>query len=240
MKRSLAVLTLLFIFTSLLINEASAAKILDVYWEKDGKINVIFDKFPMHWNNWKMYIDGREMSMEGQPGHPIARPNAPIPKATGILIATDPWSTPLYDVKFPCCGTIQFDTRGEGRTNEYYFDLSDQGCRTRGNQCQTPEVEVSSSCDSDECMTRGAASYISYTPPPNTLSIVGTELDAEVYYRSPGENNWKSYDKKTPCSMQIRGNSIQIKLMKPGFRDYISERINVNGYRKINPALEHV
>jgi hypothetical protein len=78
-----------------------------------------------------MYVDGEEVPMEGSPGNAVVRPNAPLDSPpTGLIIGALPWVSPLTDVDFPCCGTIQFYIPGEGLTNEYEFNLIDFGCET--------------------------------------------------------------------------------------------------------------
>lgn len=106
-------------------------KITDVSWDSDMRIiEITLNEFPS-WGNWTMYIDGKEMSMEGGPGKPVIRPNAPLDEPPiGLIIGTLPWVSPLTEVDFPCCGTIQFYIPDEGLTNEYEFNLVDFGCET--------------------------------------------------------------------------------------------------------------
>jgi len=107
-----------------------ATEITDISW--DSNLNVIritLDIFPS-WGGWRMYLDGKEISMEGGEGNPVIRPNAPVDEATGLFVGTLPWLSPLTEVDFPCCGTIQFDIPGEGLTNLYEFNLIDYGCNT--------------------------------------------------------------------------------------------------------------
>lgn len=114
-----------------------AIKITDVSWH-DKIIEITFNRFPS-WGNWKMYVDGKEVSMEGGAGNPVVRPNMALDKPpTGLYIGTEPWATSLADVDFPCCGTIQFDIPGEGLTNKYEFNLVDLGCETASKkECQS-------------------------------------------------------------------------------------------------------
>ena len=114
-----------------------AIKITDVS-RHDKIIEITFNRFPS-WGNWKMYVDGKEVSMEGGAGNPVVRPNTALDKPpTGLYIGTEPWTTGLADVDFPCCGTIQFDIPGEGLTNEYEFNLVDFGCETASKkECQS-------------------------------------------------------------------------------------------------------
>ena len=116
-------------------------KITDVFWNSNMKIiEITLEPFPSAWNNWKMYVDGKEMSMEGELEDSVIRPNAPLDKPpTGLIIGTLPWVSPLIEVDFPCCGTIQFDIPGEGLTNEYEFNLIDFGCKTASEKECTPE-----------------------------------------------------------------------------------------------------
>jgi len=116
-------------------------KITAVFWYSDMKIiEITLDPFPSTWGNWTMYVDGKEMSMKGELGNPVIRPNAPLDKPpTGLIIGTLPWVSPLTEVDFPCCGTIQFDIPGEGLTNEYEFNLIDFGCKTASEKECTPE-----------------------------------------------------------------------------------------------------
>ena len=107
-------------------------KITDMPWDSNMKIiGITLEPFPPAWDNWKMYVDGKEMSMEGELGNPVIRPNAPLDRPpTGLNVGTLPWVSPLTEVDFPCCGTIQFYIPGEGFTNEYRFNLIDFGCKT--------------------------------------------------------------------------------------------------------------
>ena len=107
-------------------------KITDMSWDsKEQIIEVTFDSFPSNWGNWKMYVDGKEVSMKSEPGNPVVRPNAPLDKhPTGLIIGALPWVSPLTKVDFPCCGTIQFYIPGEGLTNEYKFNWVDFDCKT--------------------------------------------------------------------------------------------------------------
>jgi hypothetical protein len=177
-----------------------------------------------------MIVDGNEMRMVGGAGHPNAYPNAPEDIATGLLIATDPWVTSLSEADFPCCGDIQIYT-GQGYTNIYHFEFANEGCHTNsGKQCS----------QADEEGTRGERSYSDYEE-PNVLAIVGNPIGAEVFYRSPGTDNWTKYPLKTPCSINllqngIFGNSIEIKLSKPEYMDYI-QTMKLNGLCQINPQL---
>ncbi len=106
-------------------------RITDVSCDSDmGIIEITLNEFPS-WGNWAMYIDGKEMSMEGGPGNPVVRLNAPLDAPpTGLIIGTEPWVTGLAEVDFPCCGTVQLYIPGEGLTNEYEFNLVDFGCET--------------------------------------------------------------------------------------------------------------
>lgn len=109
-----------------------ATEITDVVWYSDVKvIEITLDTFPSTWGNWTMYVDGKEISMEGGVGNPVIRPNAPLEEPpTGLIVGTQPWVSGLAEVDFPPCGTIQFDIPGEGLTNKYEFNLVDFGCET--------------------------------------------------------------------------------------------------------------
>ncbi len=46
-----------------------ATEITDVVWYSDVKvIEITLDTFPSTWGNWTMYVDGKEISMEGGVG----------------------------------------------------------------------------------------------------------------------------------------------------------------------------
>jgi len=116
-------------------------KITDMSWDSKMKIiGITLEPFPPAWDNWKMYVDGEEVSMEGGSGNPVIRPNAPLDESpTGLIVGTLPWVSPLTEVDFPCCGNIQFNIPGEGLTNEYEFNLIDFGCKTTSEKECTPE-----------------------------------------------------------------------------------------------------
>ena len=107
-------------------------KITNMSWDSNMKIiGITLDPCPSTWSNWTMYIDGEEVSMEGGSGNPVIRPNAFLDESpTGLIVGALPWVSPLTEVDFPCCGTIQFDIPGEGLTNEYEFNLVNFGCKT--------------------------------------------------------------------------------------------------------------
>ena len=107
-------------------------KITDMSWDSSMKIiGITLDPWPSTWGNWTMYIDGEEVPMEGGLGNPVIRPNAPLDESpNGLIVGALPWVSPLTEVDFPCCGTIQFDVPGEGLTNEYEFNLVNFGCKT--------------------------------------------------------------------------------------------------------------
>jgi len=107
-------------------------KITDMSWDsKEQIIEITLDPFPSTWGNWKMYVDGKEMSMQSGSGNPAVRPNAPLDKhPTGLIVGTLPWAGPLTKANFPCCGTMQFYVPNEGLTNEYKFNWSDFDCET--------------------------------------------------------------------------------------------------------------
>ncbi len=48
---------------------------------RDTTTNVIevrIDTFPSTWGNWQMYLNGKEVSMEGNAGEIVVRPNADL------------------------------------------------------------------------------------------------------------------------------------------------------------------
>jgi len=107
-------------------------EITDASWNSESRIaEITLDGFPSTSGDWAMYVDGEEVPMEGGPGNPVIRPNAPLDESpTGLIVGTLPWVSPLTEVDFPCCGSIQFYIPGEGLTNEYEFNLIDFGCKT--------------------------------------------------------------------------------------------------------------
>jgi hypothetical protein len=109
-----------------------ATEITDMSWDSNmGIIGIALDECPSTWGNWRIYMDGIEIPMEGRAGNPVVRPNAPLDEPpTGLFVGTEPWVTGLENVDFPCCGTIQFDIPGEGLTNQYKFNFVDLGCET--------------------------------------------------------------------------------------------------------------
>jgi|LGVF01.2.fsa_nt_gb uncharacterized protein YuzB (UPF0349 family) len=107
-------------------------KITDMSWDSNQKIiEITLDPCPSTWSNWTMYIDSEEVSMEDESGNLAVRPNASLDESpTGLIVGALPWVSPLTEINFPCCGTIQFDIPGEGFTNEYEFNLVNFGCKT--------------------------------------------------------------------------------------------------------------
>jgi hypothetical protein len=124
------------------VDEEGNIQITDMFWNSNTKIiEITLDPFPSTWGNWTMYIDGEKLPMEGGPGNPVIRPNASLDELpTGLLVGTLPWVSPLTEVDFPCCGTLQFNIPGEGFTNEYEFNLINFGCETASEEecTQTP------------------------------------------------------------------------------------------------------
>jgi len=147
--------------------EESSIRITDISWDSDTKIiEITLDPFSTTWGDWTMYIDGEKLSMEGGPGNPVIRPNASLDESpTGLLVGTLPWVSPLTEVDFPCCGTIQFNIPGEGFTNEYEFNLINFGCETASeedcSQTPTPEPEP-----------EGEVLFVTDTNPENDLILV--------------------------------------------------------------------
>ena len=107
-------------------------KITNMSWDSNQKIiEINLDPCPSTWSNWTMYIDGEKASMEDESGNLVVRPNASLDESpTGLIVGALPWVSPLTEVDFPCCGTIQFDIPGEGLTNECEFNLVNFGCKT--------------------------------------------------------------------------------------------------------------
>ncbi len=119
-----------------------AIKITDVSWNLDLEvIEVTLSQFS-DWGGWKMYVDGKEIPLEGGAGKPVVRPNAELENnPTGLYIGTDPWVTGLTNVDFPVCGTLQLDIPGKGLTNIYQFNLTGSGCKTVSTKnCQVAEA----------------------------------------------------------------------------------------------------
>jgi hypothetical protein len=60
--------------------------ITNVRWNANQKvIETLFDKFPIQWGNWRMYVDNLEWPMEGGPGNAIVRPKALLEKPQALL-----------------------------------------------------------------------------------------------------------------------------------------------------------
>ena len=91
----------------ILMGTVQATEVTDISWDSSmATIKIDLDTFPP-WNDWRMYVDGEEIPMEGGEGNPVVRPNAPLnAPPTGLFIGTEPWITGLENVDFPCCGTI--------------------------------------------------------------------------------------------------------------------------------------
>ena len=107
-------------------------QISGISWDADmGVVLVQLDSFPANWGEWKMQLDGREVSMEGGIHGVAVRPNAPLDKPpTGLIIGSLPWVSGLEESGFPCCGTLRFFIPGEGWTNEAAFNFVVFGCKT--------------------------------------------------------------------------------------------------------------
>jgi hypothetical protein len=120
------------IISSLLVGAPHTTEIVNVTWDPDMHIiHIELDSWPGVWDGWRMYLDGTEIPMEGGPGKPAIRPDAPLERPpTGLIVGTLPWVTGLDHVDFPCCGMIQFYIPGEGLTNVYSYNLVDFGCKT--------------------------------------------------------------------------------------------------------------
>jgi hypothetical protein len=71
-----------------------------------------------------MFINGKEVLMEGNTNNVVVRPNAPLDTPpTGLLIGTLPWISSLIGANFPSQGTIQFSIPNVGYTNKYEYKL---------------------------------------------------------------------------------------------------------------------
>ena len=128
-KRIMYLLVLVLLVASF---TASATEIEEVRWDSGMEvIEILLGAFPASWDNWRMYVNGVEIPIEGGVGKPVVRPNAPLnERPTGLFVGTEPWITGLAKVDFPCMGTIQFFVPGEGHTNIFSYDLRLDGCST--------------------------------------------------------------------------------------------------------------
>lgn len=156
--------------------EESSIRITDMFWHPNTKIiEITLDPFSSTWGDWTMYINGEKIPMEGGPGNPVIRPNASLDESpTGLLVGTLPWVSPLTEVDFPCCGTLQFNIPGEGFTNEYEFNLINFGCETASEEecSQTPIPEPESSDDFILIQVKD--------PESNIIFIAGEKNEATV------------------------------------------------------------
>jgi hypothetical protein len=100
---------------------SSAPSITNVTWDYgDHFIKIGIAPWPKLWSSWKMLVDGVGVSMDGETGDPVVRPNAPLDQPPdGLIVGTLPWLTGLENVDFPCCGTLQFSVPDLGLTNSY-------------------------------------------------------------------------------------------------------------------------
>jgi len=133
LRSSLIILSSLSVLvSSSLMGAPPSVEIVDVSWDPEMHIiHIELDRWPGVWDGWRMFLDGEEIPMEGGPGEPVIRPDAPLDRPpTGLIVGTLPWVTGLDEVDFPCCGTIRFYIPGEGLTNPYSYNLVDLGCRT--------------------------------------------------------------------------------------------------------------
>jgi hypothetical protein len=90
-----------------------------------------------------MLVDGVGVSMDGETGDPVVRPNAPLDQPPdGLIVGTLPWLTGLENVDFPCCGTLQFSVPDLGLTNSYDYNLLDLGCVTKSTKVCPSEWTV--------------------------------------------------------------------------------------------------
>ena len=128
-----------FIAACVLVCLASAtaigAQITAVEWDQNlGVMIVRFDAFPT-WGGWRMIVDQAEVPMEGGDGRPVVRPNAPTAQyPTGVYIGTtSPWPSPLLIGALPCSGTLQFEIPGQGLTNAFSYDLTNEYCGLGGS-----------------------------------------------------------------------------------------------------------
>jgi len=116
--------------------------ITDISWNQDlNTIGISMNPWPHSWP-WKMYLDGKEIPMEGRDGKAVVRPNAPLEQPpNGLFVGSLPWVTGLDNTDFPCCGTIQFDIPGEGLSNIYEYDFGGL-CKTKSIKACVPEWMV--------------------------------------------------------------------------------------------------
>lgn len=148
MARKASALILMIVWIPFLLGHtAQSVRIIDVRWVAAmNVIEILLDSWPGVWPGWRVYVDGVEISMEGGPGKPVIRPNAPLAKPpTGLFVGTLPWPTGLDNVDFPCCGTIQFAIPGKGSTNVYEYNLRDYGCKTASQKSCPSEAALWSS-----------------------------------------------------------------------------------------------
>ncbi len=154
----------------------------DMSWNSELEIiEVTLDKFPS-WDGWKMYVDGKEMPMDGGAGNAIVRPNKALDNnPTGLYIGTDPWITGLRNIDFPVCGTLQFDIPDQGLTNVYQFNLSSTGCKTASTKdCQATLAEQESSTQTTTTTTTESNKKDAQTTTTTTGSTTKQGVAADI------------------------------------------------------------
>ena len=121
-------------------------QITGVTWDPDMHvIHITLDSWPGNWDGWKFYLNGMEIPMEGGPGAPVIRPDAPLSQPpTGLIVGTLPWVTGLDAVDFPCCGTIRLYIPDEGLTAPFSYSLVHLGCTSASPVKCTSEWTVHS------------------------------------------------------------------------------------------------
>ena len=159
------------------VDEEGNIHITDMFWVPDDKvIEITLNQFPSTWGDWTMYIDGEKLSMEGGTGKPVVAPNADLDEPpTGLYVGTLPWVSPLTEVDFPCCGTIQFDIPGEGLTNEYEFNLINFGCETASEE-ECSQIPIPSPDPEEEAII------------PDTTKIIDEETKEQVIEVTPDQS----------------------------------------------------
>ena len=159
------------------VEEEGNIQITDIFWNSDAKvIEITLNQFPSTWGDWTMYINGEKLSMEGGTGNPVVAPNADLDEPpTGLYVGTLPWLSPLTEVDFPCCGTIQFDIPGEGLTNEYEFNLINFGCETASEE-ECSQTPIPSPDPEEEAII------------PDTTKIIDEETKEQVVEVTPDQS----------------------------------------------------
>ena len=109
--------------------------------QKEGTLSISIHPWPDVWP-WQVFLDGQKIPNEGGNGKPVFRPDAPLDQSpTGLLVGSLPWVSRLDDTDFPCCGTIQFEIPGVGRSNAYEYNFGGL-CTTRSTKVCAPAWKV--------------------------------------------------------------------------------------------------